>query len=110
MNPALRPGTLARAGGGFGPQAFDLASWQGDADLSDPFQLHPVDRLGVEAREVDQRGGFAPLDRLQITLAGLQPDCGLFPVEASWRMALFPVDHDNVTVFVFRQTGMSGEL
>src|ERR1700682_5788065 len=110
MNPDLRPGTLARAGGGFGPQAFDLAPWQGDADLPDPFQLHPVDRLGVEAREVDQRGGFAPLDRLQIALAGLQPDRGLFPVEARRRMALFPVDHDNVAVFVFRQHGIADDF
>src|SRR4030088_2396644 len=34
-------------------QAFDLASRQGDADLADPFELYPVDRLGVEACGVD---------------------------------------------------------
>jgi hypothetical protein len=106
----MRPGTLARAGGGFGPQAFDLAPWQGDADLPDPFQLYPVDRLGVEAREVDQRGGLSPLDRLQIALAGLQPDRGLFPVEARRRMALFPVDHDDVAVLVLRQHGVADDF
>ena len=50
----MRPGALARAGYGLGPQPLDLASWQGDADFPDSFQLHPVDGLGVEAREVDQ--------------------------------------------------------
>src|ERR1700730_2639833 len=106
----MRPGTLARAGGGFGPQAFDLAPWQGDADLSDPFQLHPDDRLGVEAREVDQSGGFSPLDGFQITLAGLQPDRGLFAVEAGNGVAQLVVDHNNVAVFVFRQHGIAGDL
>src|SRR5713101_1096272 len=108
--PGMRPGALARPARGLGPQPLDLASWQGDADLPDPFEFDPVDRLGVEAREVDQRGGFSPLDRLQITLAGLQPDCGLFPVEARRRMALFPVDHDNVAVFVFRQHGIADDF
>src|SRR6266700_7389860 len=78
----MRPGALARADSGLGPQAFDLAPRQGDADFSDPFQLHAVDRLGVKAREVDQRGGLSALDRFQVTLAGPQPDCCLFPVEA----------------------------
>ena len=57
--PGMRLGGLACAGRGLAAQALDLAPGQGDADLPDPFQLHPVDRLGVEAREVDQHAGFS---------------------------------------------------
>src|SRR5258706_15661809 len=69
---------LACPAGGLGPQTLDLAPRQGDADFPAPFQLHPVDRLGVKAREVEQGGRFSPFDGFQVTLAGLQPDRGLF--------------------------------
>src|SRR5260370_38740766 len=87
---------LAGPGGGFGPQTLDLAPRQGDADLPDPLQLHPVDRLGVEAREVDQGGGFSPLAGFLVTLAGLQPARGLFPVEARQVLALLPKSDKSV--------------
>src|SRR5882672_11209589 len=94
--PAMRLCRLAGPDRGLGPQAIDLAPRQGNADLSDPFQLNPVDRLGVEAGEVDQGGGFSPLDRFQIALAGLQSDRGFLSVEACERVALLLVNHNNV--------------
>src|ERR1700676_3381623 len=103
-------GGLAAPRRPLGTQPLDLAPWQGDADLADPFQFHPVDRLGVEAGEVDEAGGFAPLDGFQVTLAGLQPDRGLFPIEARWGVALLPVDHDNIAIFVLGQHGIAGHL
>src|SRR5580692_6840985 len=94
---------LARARPGLGAQALDLAPRQGDADLPDPFQFYPWDRLGVEACEVDQGCGFAPLDGLEVALARLQPHRGLFAVEARRRVPLVAVDHDNIAIFVLRQ-------
>src|SRR5260370_172324 len=105
--PAMGLGRLACPGRGLGAQTLDLAPWQGNADLPDPFQFHPVDRLGVEAREVDLGGGFPPLDGFQVSLAGLHPDPGFFAVEAGDRMALLPVDHNNVAILVFRQHGIA---
>src|SRR6266851_3301280 len=106
-SPGMRPGALTRPARGLGPQPLDLASWQGDADLSDPFEFDPVDRLGVEAREVDLRFGLAALDGFQITLSGRQPDRRFLAVEVRRRMALFFVDHNNVAAFVFRQHGIA---
>jgi hypothetical protein len=110
VSSGMCPGSLARPRRGLGPQPLDLTPWQGDTDLADPFQLHSVDRLGVEAREVDDAGGFPALDGLQVALARLQPDRGLFPVEARNRMALLPENHDNIAVFVLRQHGIAGHL
>src|ERR1700681_976102 len=74
---ARRLGRLARPRQRLVAQALDLASRQSDADLADPFELYAADRLGIEAREIDQRGGFSPLDRLQIALARLPAHRGL---------------------------------
>ena len=63
ISPACAAGALRRLAGSGGrlvAQALDLAPGQGDADLADPFQLHPVDRLGVEAREVDRASDDFP--------------------------------------------------
>src|SRR6202041_1136212 len=92
VRPGMRPGGLPRPRRGLGPQPLDLTPWQGDADLADPFQPDPVDRLGVETGEVDDAGGLSPLDRFQVALAGLQPDRGLFSVEARNRMMLLPAN------------------
>src|ERR1700677_1240125 len=112
--PVVRSGMpfrgLARSRRGPGPQSLDLAPWQGDADLADPFQPDPVDRLGVETGEVDDAGGLSSLDRFQVALAGLQPDRGLFSVEARNRMMLLPENHDNVAVFILWQHGIAGHL
>src|SRR5579864_101033 len=81
--PALFAGA-----GRLGAQPFQLALGHGEADLSDPVELDADDRLGVEAVEIDDGGGFAPLDSFQIALAGLEPDHGLFAVEARQRMTL----------------------
>src|ERR1700688_4939212 len=42
---------LARARRRLGAQPLDLAPRQGNADLPDPFQFYPNDRLGVETGE-----------------------------------------------------------
>src|ERR1700722_19484464 len=101
---------LAGAACGFGPQPLDLAPGQRHADLSDPVQFHPHDRLGVEAGEIDHCRRFSTLDGLQIALAGFQAHGGFFAVETPQRMALLPVDHDNVAVFVFWQHGITRHL
>ena len=110
VRPGMRPGGLARPRSGLDPQPLDLTPWQGDANLADPFQPDPVDWLGVETGEVDDAGGLSALDRFQVALARLQPDRGLFPVEARNRMALLPENHDNVAIFVFRQHGIARHL
>src|SRR5437879_6604710 len=69
---ARRLGRLARPRQRLVAQPFDLASRQSDADLADPFEFDATDRFGIETREIDQCGGFSPLDRLQIAFAGLQ--------------------------------------
>src|SRR5580704_741477 len=93
---------LAPAPRRLGPHPLDLGPRQGDADFADPFELDAVDRLGVEAREVDLAWGFAALDRLQIALAGLEPHHGLFAKETGKRVALLAIDHDHVAIFIFR--------
>src|SRR5271156_4567157 len=75
-------GGPAGPGRGPGPQPLDLAPRQGDADLADPFQLDAGDRLGVEAREIDDGRGLSPFDGFQIAVAGLDPHRGLFALEA----------------------------
>src|SRR5690348_9720755 len=79
---AMGPCRLARPRRRPGPQPFDLAPRQRDADFPDPFQLHSRDGLGVEAGEIDHGRGFSPVDGFQIALARLQPDRRLFAVEA----------------------------
>src|SRR3569832_1015161 len=85
------PALLARAGR-LGAQPLELALGHREADLADPVELDADDRLGVEAVEIDDGGGFTPLDRLQIAFAGLEPDLGLFEIVAGQRMALVLVD------------------
>src|SRR5438045_8535975 len=100
--PAGTPVGLSVALGRLGTQAPDLAARQRDADLADPIQLYPVDRLGVKAVEVDQIRRFSPLDRLQITLTGLEPHRCFLAIEARQREALLAVNHDNIAIFVLR--------
>src|SRR3954462_5556113 len=52
---AMGSGRFARPSRRLGPQPLDLAPRQRDADLADPLKPYPVNRLGVEARQVDQR-------------------------------------------------------
>src|ERR1700733_15516113 len=78
----LRLCRLAGPGARLGPQPIDLTPGQGDADLPDPFQLYPVDWLGIKARQVDHGRGFSAFDGFQVAFAGLQPDRGLLTVEA----------------------------
>src|SRR3954465_5137120 len=92
---------LARAGGSFAPQAFDLTPRQGHANLAYPFKLDAVDRLGVEARKVDEGWRFSAGDRFQAALRGLQPDRGLFAIETGDRMALIAINHDDIAILVF---------
>src|SRR5277367_4496300 len=75
-----------------GAQPLDLASRQGDADFPDPFQLDACDRLGVEAREVDDMAGLAALDRLQIALAALQAHRGFLAIKARQRVPLVAIN------------------
>src|SRR5882757_2666056 len=107
---AWRLGRLARPRQRLVAQAFDLASRQSNADLADPFELYTADRLGIEAREIDQCCRFSPLDRLQIALAGLQAHGGFLAVEARERMMLLAKNHDNIAIFVFWQHGIAGNL
>src|SRR6202051_977087 len=89
--PAMRLGRLACPARRLGPQTLNLAPGQGNADLADPFQLYTADRLGIETREVDLRRRFSALDRLQISLAGLQAPRGLFAGETRQRMGVLAI-------------------
>src|SRR5262249_54803167 len=71
---------------------------------------HAVDRLGIEARQVDRISRLAALDRLQVALAGLQPYHSFLAEEARERVPLFAVNHDHVAVFVLRQHGIARNL
>ena len=46
-------GRLPRPPGRLGAKALNLASRQGHADFTDPFQFYSVDRLGIKARQID---------------------------------------------------------
>src|SRR5262249_28253657 len=93
-------GGLARASRCLGPHALDLAARQGHTDLSDPIQLDADDRLGVEALQVDQRGRFAALDRLQIAFSGFEANHRFLTIEARERMPLLAIDHDDVAALI----------
>src|SRR6201995_118629 len=101
---------LAGAGRGLCPQPCNLPARQGDADFADPVEFHPIDRLGIETREIDEARALAALDRLQIALAGLELHRRLFPVEARERMGLGGIAPDHVAVLVFRQHRIARHL
>ena len=70
----------------------------------------PTIGLALKLLRLTTEGDFPALDGLQIAFAGLEPDHGLFAVEARQRMALVLVDHDHVAALVFGQHRIANDL